>query len=299
MSITVSHLTHIYHQGSPAERTALSDMNLVIHEGSITAIIGVTGSGKSTLVQHFNGLLRPSHGEVQVDDISVTSDTGAEDLRMLRRKVGLVFQFPESQLFAATVYDDVAFGPRQLGLSPSEISTRVMDALRAVALEPTESLLTRSPFALSGGQRRRVAIAGTLAMHPAYLVLDEPSAGLDAEARDQLYAALTALRESLGITIIMVTHDMVEVSELADYLYVLCDGKVELAGQPAEVFRHAREIVSAGLLPPPLTEVVTLAQSHGLIGHVDSIDINTVAEAIRRARQPNASSYANPEPPAC
>lgn len=297
MTILVDHLTHVYQPGTPSEYVALSNVSLSIEKGSIVAVVGTTGSGKSTLIQHFNGLLRPTSGRVTVDDITIGPDeVPASVLRRLRRTVGLVFQFPESQLFAGTVYEDVAFGPRQLGLAEPEVHMHVLEALSAVAIEPDDALLHRSPFALSGGQRRRVAIAGVLAMHPAYLVLDEPSAGLDAEARDELYARLIALREMMNITIIFVSHDMAEVSALADRVFVLGGGRLRLSGTPSDVFQHVKEVREAGLLPPPLAETVALAQSRGLALEPGARDIESIAQAIARLRTHSATKM---EPPQC
>jgi energy-coupling factor transport system ATP-binding protein len=264
MTILVENLTHIYNKGAPGERAALRDITLRIEDGAFAAIIGVTGSGKSTLVQHFNGLLRPTSGRVLVDDLEVGSrEARGSALRALRQRVALLFQFPEAQLFARTIFDDVAFGPRQLGLAEAEVRARVLGAIEAVALTPDDAWLRRSPFALSGGQRRRVALAGVLAMRPRVLVLDEPSAGLDAEARDEIYARLKALRERDGLTIVIVSHDMGEVARMADSMYVLASGQLRLAGTPRELFRQTSLIAECGLLPPPLAEFVSLANAHG------------------------------------
>jgi energy-coupling factor transport system ATP-binding protein len=265
MSIVVEGLTHIYDHRTPRARTAITDVSLRIEDGSCTAIVGVTGSGKSTLVQHFNGLLRPTQGRLQVGDIVIDSEerSHARDYRRLRRQVGLLFQFPESQLFAASVYDDVAFGPRQLGLSSEGVRERVTDALAAVALDTGAAFLGRSPFALSGGQRRRVALAGVLAMRPEVLVLDEPSAGLDAEARDELYGRLAEIRRSGGLTLVFISHDMAEVASLANHVLVMDGGRLKLAGPPDELFRHPAELMACGLLPPPLSEVTLLANQRG------------------------------------
>lgn len=284
MSIHVERLTHIYHPNTPRARTALRDISLSIEDGACAAIIGVTGSGKSTLVQHFNGLLRPTSGRVVVDGLDVGArETRGADLQALRQRVGLLFQFPEAQLFAATVYDDVAFGPRQLGLSPSAVRARVAWALDAVALGHDDALLARSPFALSGGQRRRVALAGVLAMRPRTLVLDEPSAGLDAEARAELYAQLRALRREHGLTLVLVSHDMSEVAELADQLFVLAEGELRLAGAPDQVFGNTEAIIAAGLLPPPLALVGALARARGLPVPPDVTTLEATATALLAA----------------
>ena len=304
MSILVEHLSYIYNPRTPGARTALRDVSLRIKDGTCAAIVGVTGSGKSTLVQHFNGLLKPAAGHVVVDGVDVGArETRGIVLRDLRRRVGLLFQFPEAQLFAPTVYDDIAFGMRQIGLDDATIDRQVRAALAAVALEADDALLFRSPFALSGGQRRRVALAGVLAQRPRVLVLDEPSAGLDAEARDELYAQLARLRsgsvrshgpvdtprsgqtedgQRAGMTIVLVSHDMSEVATLADTMFVLADGELRLAGTPEEVFQHTEDIAAAGLLPPPLAQVVALAHARGLALQPTRLTLDGVAEAIMR-----------------
>ena len=264
MSIEVENLTYIYDVNTPGARTAVADVSLRIEDGSCTAIVGVTGSGKSTLVQHFNGLLRPTAGRIRVGNIEVSSERSrTHDLRQLRREVGLLFQFPETQLFAPTVYDDVAFGPRQLGVREPYLRRRVIHALASVALETSSSFLQRSPFALSGGQRRRVALAGVLAMRPPILVLDEPSAGLDAEARDELYARLGELRRTDGLTLVFISHDMAEVAALADLVFVMDSGRLKLSGAPEDIFRHPGDLMDCGLLPPTLAQVTMLANQHG------------------------------------
>lgn len=291
MSIHVDGLTHVYNPGTPHEQVALRDISLRIADGECVGIVGVTGSGKSTLVQHFNGLLHPTNGSVHVDEIALTSQgTRKAHMIELRRRVGLLFQFPEAQLFAPTVYDDVAFGPRQLKLKDNEIRERVHSAMRAVALGDDVTLLYRSPFALSGGQRRRVALAGVLAMRPRVLVLDEPSAGLDAEARDELYAQLLNLRVSEGLTIVLVSHDMSEVANLADTVFVLANGELRLSGPPEEVFQRVDDILACGLLPPPLAQAVTLARERGYSVTPDLLTPERVAEALALAWQTHKHS---------
>jgi len=265
VSIVVEHLSYIYNLGAPQEHVALRDVSLTIPDGVCAAIIGVTGSGKSTLTQHFNGLLLPTSGRVIVDGLDVTAKTTRpEHLLELRRRVGLLFQFPEAQLFAPTIADDVAFGPRQLRLKDKVVKERVRWALNAVALPTDTEFLARSPFALSGGQRRRVALAGVLAMRPLTLALDEPSAGLDAEAREEIYACLDDLRAREGVTLVIVSHDMSEVAHLADVIFALAGGELKLSGPPEEVFKRTDEILACGLLPPPLAQTVALAREHGL-----------------------------------
>ena len=281
MTIIVERLTHVYNKGAPGERIALDDVSLRIEDGAFAAIVGVTGSGKSTLVQHFNALLRPTSGRVLIDGLEVGSrEAHGAALRSLRQRVALLFQFPEAQLFAPTIYDDVAFGPRQLGLTDTEVRARVFSAVEAVALTSDDAWLRRSPFALSGGQRRRVALAGVLAMRPRVLVLDEPSAGLDAEARDEIYARLRALRERDGLTVVIVSHDMGEVARMADSMFVLAEGRLRLSGTPQELFRHTDKIVECGLLPPPLAETVALANERGFELSPTGFALDDVAEAI-------------------
>ncbi|MGZ3714753.1 MAG: energy-coupling factor transporter ATPase [Ktedonobacterales bacterium] len=281
MSILVEQLTHIYNPGTPTARVALHDVSMRIEEGSCAAIVGVTGSGKSTLVQHFNDLLRPTSGRIEVHGVEVSPHAGkGAGLRELRRHVGLLFQFPEAQLFAPTIFDDVAFGPRQLGLDEATVRRRVRRALASVALECGDAFLSRSPFALSGGQRRRVALAGVLAMKPRVLVLDEPSAGLDAEARDELYEQLVDLRTRDGLTIVLVSHDMGEVARLADTLFILSHGELKLSGSPDALFRRTEEIAAYGLLPPPLAQVAALAGTYRLPLSPPRLTIDDLADSI-------------------
>jgi energy-coupling factor transport system ATP-binding protein len=232
-----------------------------IARGSCAAIIGVTGSGKSTLVQHFNGLLRPTSGTVIVDGIDVSA-RGA-DLQALRRRVGMLFQFPETQLFENSVYADVAFGPRRMKLSKREVRTRVLKALETVGLPPHD-FAQRSPFELSGGQMRRVALAGVLAMSPTILVLDEPTTGLDADARCEFYYYLRRAQQEQGVTIVLVSHDMTEVATLANRLYVLNNGRLVMQGTPRTVFAQGDALRAWGLAQPPLSELLALLRKQGL-----------------------------------
>ena len=261
--ILVEHLTHIYQakSASPLQKAALVDIDLRIERGSCVAIIGVTGSGKSTLVQHFNGLLRPSSGRVIVDGID-TSDK-KHDLAFLRRRVGMLFQYPESQLFERTVYADVAFGPRRLRIGRREVRMRALAALDMVGL-PHKEYAQRNPFELSGGQRRRAALAGVLAMSPKILILDEPTVGLDAEGRDEFYGYLERIRREQNVTIVLVSHDMTEVAALADRLFVLSDGRLVMQGEPHAIFAQGGVLRSYGLAAPPLSEVLELLRQKGL-----------------------------------
>lgn len=271
--IIVRHLTHIYQSGSQ-QKIALADVSLEIERGSCTAIIGVTGSGKSTLIQHFNGLLFPTEGNVIVDGVSVVA-RGA-DLRALRQRVGLLFQFPEAQLFEKTIFEDVAFGPRRMRLSSVEVETRVWKALESVGLAPQE-YAARSPFELSGGQRRRVALAGVLAMAPSVLILDEPTVGLDAEARAEFYQYLRAFCHDQGMTVILVSHDMAEVAALADTLVVLHHGRLVAHGSPRKLFAQVEQLAGWGLAPPPLHELLMLLRQHGI---PIPLDVYTLEEAV-------------------
>src|SRR5690242_13069420 len=238
--IVARQLSYSYQTG-PLRKVALSGIDLEIERGSCAAIIGVTGSGKTTLIQHFNGLLRPSSGSIVVDGIEIGAKDA--DLRTLRQRVGMLFQFPEKQLFERTVFADVAFGPKRMHLSRREIRSRVMAALEMVGL-PHCDYAHRSPFGLSGGQQRRIALAGVLAMSPKVLVLDEPTVGLDADARIEFYSYLKRVQHQQQVTIIIVSHDMTEVAELADTLFVLHEGKLAMQGAPRKVFAQPDQLRS-------------------------------------------------------
>ena len=281
MIIIADDLCHVYNNRTPHSRTALSGISLEIAGGSCAAIVGVTGSGKSTLVQHFNGLLWPTSGTLSVNGLRIgDSRPSRNQLTALRRQVGLLFQFPESQLFAPTIFDDIAFGPRQLNLTDTQIHDRVTHALRSVALDDSSGFWKRSPFELSGGQKRRVAIAGVLAMRPTVLILDEPSAGLDAEARDELYVQLARLQHEEGLTIIIVSHDMTEVAALADTVFVLHEGRVKLSGRPEDVFRRSEELKACGLIPPPLVQLAGAVTAKGGLLAEGVVSVETVSRAM-------------------
>jgi energy-coupling factor transport system ATP-binding protein len=258
--IITRNLAHTYQSG-PLSKDALVDINLEVARGSCAGIIGVTGSGKSTLVQHFNGLLRPTSGTVIVDGLNVNA--ADVDLVQLRQRVSMLFQFPEAQLFERTVFADVAFGPRRMKLDRHEVRTRVIRALETVGLPPRD-YAQRSPFELSGGQMRRVALAGVLAMSPSLLILDEPTIGLDAGGRAEFYSYLRRVREKQAITIALISHDMTEVAALADWLFVLHSGRLVLQGTPHSVFSQGDQLRKWGLAAPPLSELLASLRRQGL-----------------------------------
>lgn len=260
MPINIKNLSCIYSAGTPFEVRALDGISLDIGEGEFIGIIGPTGSGKSTLVQHFNGLIRPTQGEVMVDGRDLADK--ATDLRAVRQSVGLIFQYPEHQLFEETVFADVAFGPKNQGVPEAELRERVYEALALVGLEP-DAIVDRSPFELSGGQMRRVAIAGVLAMRPKILVLDEPTAGLDPRGRDELLAQLEQLHSKSGMTVILVSHSMEDIARVATRLIVLAGGQVIADGTPRTVFAQARMLTNVGLGVPQVTELMLALRERG------------------------------------
>ena len=273
--IRVDNLTHTYGQDTPFCRSAVKGVSLDIMEGEFLGIIGHTGSGKSTLIQHLNGLLQPTGGKIYLEDRDIWADP--KKIRDVRFQVGLVFQYPEYQLFEETVYKDISFGPKNMGLSQQEIDRRVRDAAAFVGLD--ESLLDKSPFELSGGQKRRVAIAGVIAMEPRVLILDEPSAGLDPAGRRSLLENIRAYHRQKGTTVVMVSHSMDEVAENVDRIIVLADAGVVMSGTPHEVFSRAEELVAVGLNVPQVTRVAMELRRRGV-----AIDpaVYTVAE-LRQA----------------
>ena len=258
--IKLDHVSYVYSKGTPFEKVAVNDVNVEIEKGEFVGVIGHTGSGKSTLVQHLNALLQPTSGKVYIDGEDMWADP--KQVRKFRFKVGLVFQYPEYQLFEETVYRDIAFGPTNMGLTGAELDRRVHDAARFAGLD--EGLLQKSPFALSGGQKRRVAIAGVIAMEPEVLVLDEPSAGLDPRGREELLAHIRAYHKERGNTVVLVSHSMDEIAQNVDRIAVLSDAHVLMSGTPREVFARADELVAAGLDVPQVTRVAMALRAKGL-----------------------------------
>ena len=270
--LEVKNLHRVYSAGTPFEHIALNDISFAIERGEFVGIIGHTGSGKSTLIQHLNGLLKPDSGCVLLDGKDIWSNKVLT--RQSRFRVGLVFQYPEYQLFEETVYKDIAFGPKNMGLKADEIDRRVREAAGFVGI--TEAQLQASPFDLSGGQKRRVAIAGVIAMEPEILILDEPAAGLDPEGREEIFANIEAYRQSKNATIIMVSHSMADVAKLADRILVLNDAKLAMAGTPEQVFAQAEELEQMGLDIPQITRVFLKLREMGL----DVPRVYTTAQAV-------------------
>ncbi|WP_251860740.1 energy-coupling factor transporter ATPase [Clostridium sp. Marseille-Q2269] len=260
MSIKIENLTYVYMEGTPFEKKAIDNVNINIEDGEFVALIGHTGSGKSTLIQHINGLLKPKSGNIIIDDINI-ANKGVK-LSSIRKKVGLVFQYPEYQLFEETIEKDIAFGPINLGLSQEETLNRVKRAMNIVGLD-YEVYKDKSPFELSGGQKRRVAIAGVVAMEPRVLILDEPTAGLDPKARDDIYSKVQALRKEYNMTIVLVSHSMEDVAKFADKILVMDKGKCVLQGKPYEVFKHIDDLESIGLAAPEVTYLVQKLKKKG------------------------------------
>ena len=273
--IKVTGLTYIYQQGMPFEKKAVDNVSFEIPTGDFLAIIGHTGSGKSTLIQHFNALLKPTQGKIEIDGIDVTDPK--TNLMEIRKNVGLVFQYPEHQLFEETVYKDIAFGPKNMGFSDAEIDERVIKSALAVGL--TEELLQKSPFELSGGQKRRAAIAGVLSMSPKVMILDEPTAGLDPKGRDEILGELSMLhKQNPDMTILFVSHSMEDVAKLAEHVLVMDHGRVAMHGTTSEIFEKSYELKKIGLDVPQITEL-----THRLIK--DGIDIRPDIYTVKFASE--------------
>ena len=278
MSLILDHVNHIYGEGTGQAVAALKDINLVIGDGQFIGLIGHTGSGKSTLVQHLNGLLMPTSGAIYFDGQDIADkDYNRKDLRS---KVGLVFQYPEHQLFEVTVFEDVCYGPRNLNLSPKEAELRAYKALRQVGI--SDEQFYQSPFELSGGQKRRVAIAGVLAMEPKILILDEPTAGLDPKGRDEILGQIRKLKEESGMTILLVSHSMEDVAEYVERIVVMNQGSIIYDGIPREVFKHREELEKIGLAAPQMTYMMTRLKKEGFGVNSDVITVEEAKAEILR-----------------
>jgi len=284
MSIILKNISYVYMAKTPYEQTAIKNINIEIKHGEFVGIIGHTGSGKSTLLQHLNGLLKPTTGMVSVDGQDI--NLKGEAAQNAKRSVGMVFQYPEHQLFEETVYDDIAFGPRNIGIEEIEVDARVKKAMNFVGLEFDE-FATRTPFQLSGGQMRRVAIAGVIALEPAYLILDEPSAGLDPRGRDEIFGQIIKMYQNTGITVVLVSHNMEDVARMANRLIVMNGGEISLDGSPMEIFRDSQDqLQAAGVDVPPLTALMNKFNQWGLdVDHtVVAMDaaVDSIVTAVRR-----------------
>jgi energy-coupling factor transport system ATP-binding protein len=284
MSINLQNVTYVYMAKTPFEKAAIKNINIEIQQGEFVAIIGHTGSGKSTFVQHLNGLLKPTSGTVTIDGQNIHNK--GQSARSAKNRVGMVFQYPEHQLFEETVYEDIAFGPRNLGIEEEEIDNRVKKALHFVGLD-FEKFAQRTPFQLSGGQMRRVAIAGVVALEPEYLILDEPSAGLDPRGRDEIFEQIIKLYEATGMTVVLVSHNMEDVARMANRLLVMKDGEISLDGTPKDIFQSCQaELRQAGVDVPPLTLLMNKFKQRGL--DVDNTVIamdaaaDSIVDAVRR-----------------
>ena len=260
MSIVVKNLTYIYDEGMPFASKALDNISFEIKDRDFVGLIGHTGSGKSTLIQHLNGLIKPSSGEIYINEFNITDQN--QNLTEIRKRVGIVFQYPEYQLFEETVEKDIAFGPSNLDLSDEEIAIRVKDSMKAVGLD-YEEYKDKSPFDLSGGQKRRVAIAGVIAMEPKVLILDEPTAGLEPKGREDILAQIRLLHKEYGMTIIMVSHSMEDVGKLAERIVVMNGGKIELLGKPSEIFKEVETLERIGLAVPQVTYLMRALREKG------------------------------------
>ncbi|PKM94996.1 MAG: energy-coupling factor transporter ATPase [Firmicutes bacterium HGW-Firmicutes-1] len=278
MSIEIKELNYVYGKGTPFEKRALSNVSLTIEDGEFIGLIGHTGSGKSTLIQHINRLIKPMSGIIYVDGEDVNGKN--INLKKLRQQVGLVFQYPEHQLFEMTVFKDVAFGPTNMGLAKEEIDLRVKTALGKVGLME-EEFYEKSPFELSGGQKRRVAIAGVLAMEPKVLILDEPTAGLDPKGRDDILNEIKKLHKDTKITIILVSHSMEDIARYVDRIIVMDKGSIELDGTSKEVFKNIEKLESMGLGAPQVTYLLRALKEKGMVVEDEAITISEAYEALK------------------
>lgn len=278
MSIKVKDLNFIYNPGMPGESHALRDVSFDVADGEVLGIIGHTGSGKSTLLQQLNGLMKPASGEIYVDGVCITD--GKAKMTEIRRKVGLVFQYPEYQLFEETAAKDVAFGPKNLGLSEEEIEARVRESIALVGLN-YEEIKDKSPFELSGGMKRRVAIAGVIAMNPKILILDEPTAGLDPSAHRDILAMVRRIHDEMGIILIFVSHNMADIASLSDKVMVMNKGSIELCGTPSEVFAQKEKLEEMGLGLPPAREIVEQIKAKAPGFRSEALTIDEAARDIK------------------
>ena len=277
MSIQVKNLKPIYEKGMPGESVALEDITFFVEDGEFLGIIGHTGSGKSTLLQHLNGLLKPDEGTIEIGDTDITAS--GISMVEIRKRIGLVFQYPEYQLFEETVAKDVAFGPRNLGLGEEEIEERVREAIELVGLD-YEKFKDRSPFELSGGQKRRVAIAGVIAMRPEVLILDEPTAGLDPKAHKDVLTMIEEVHRRTGNITILVSHNMADIAGLSDKVLVIDSGRMVTIGTPKEVFSHRRELSGVGLDLPPITQLTESLRDRGMEIGETILSIDEAADRI-------------------
>lgn len=278
MSLIVDHIDYVYSEGNAYEFKALSDVSFHIEQGEFIGLIGHTGSGKSTLVQHLNGLLKATSGHIYYDGEDIYES--GYDMKALRSKVGLVFQYPEHQLFEVDVFQDVCFGPRNLGLNKSEVELRAYEALKQVGL--SDDYFYMSPFDLSGGEKRRVAIAGVLAMKPQVLVLDEPTAGLDPKGRDEILSLIMGLKEELGMTVILVSHSMDDVAKYVQRIIVMNHGSVFFDNTPAEIFNQYKELESIGLAAPQVTYLMNALNESGIPVKTGAIRLEEAEKEILR-----------------
>ena len=279
MSILVHELEHIYSQGTAYEKRAIYNVNLKIEDGEFVGLIGHTGSGKSTLIQHLNGLLKPTKGGIYYNGEDISDKDFS--LKKLRSKVGLVFQYPEHQLFENTVIDDVQFGPKNIGMEPLQVELKSFDALKQVGIG--EDLLDVSPLELSGGQKRRVAIAGVLAMEPEVMILDEPTAGLDPKGRDEIYELVAKLHRENNMTVIIVSHSMEDMARYVERLVVMNEGTIQYDGTPAEVFSHYKELEKIGLMAPQVTYVIEELTKAGIRLPHNAITVEQAVDSIMKA----------------
>lgn len=278
MAIILDHVSHIYEEGTAMQAAALQDVSLVIPDGQFIGLIGHTGSGKSTLVQHLNGLMKPTFGSVFYNGADINEEGFHK--KELRSKVGLVFQYPEHQLFEIDVFTDVCFGPKNMGLPEKEVQLRAYAALKQVGL--SDDCFYQSPFDLSGGQKRRAAIAGVLAMKPEVLILDEPTAGLDPKGRDEILDQIAKLREETGITVILVSHSMDDVAKYVERIIVMNQGRVMYDDEPRKVFAHYKELEAVGLAAPQVTYIMQELKAKGLGVNTDVITIDEAKDEILR-----------------